>query len=182
MKWLLNARFLPPDDYGIQGEPIRYPYVDRFREDDVSHFCHAHNHLHNFPNRLFAYEENFNYGEEVVEDVKLVEEVELPSEKTYVQPPSLIPTTTSMKEQLPPPPTQVQLPPPQLQPPPPQMQPPPPQMQPPPPQVQLITITTKISDSLEDNGEVENDVHEEIVRGILWKRPKRRKCVLVKFM
>jgi hypothetical protein len=103
---------LPPNDYRIQKEPIRYPYVDLFCEDDVSHFHHAHNHLHNFPNRLFAYEENFNYGEEVVEDVKLVEEVKLLSKKTYVQPPSLIPMTTSMEEELPPPPTQVQLPPP----------------------------------------------------------------------
>jgi hypothetical protein len=112
MKWLLNARFLPPNDYRIQREPIRYPYVDLFCEDDVSHFHHAHNHLHNFPNRLFAYEENFNYGEEVVENVKLVEEVKLLSKKTYVQPPSLIPMTTSMEEELPPLPTQVQLPPP----------------------------------------------------------------------
>ncbi|XP_059459967.1 uncharacterized protein LOC132189308 [Corylus avellana] len=191
MKRLLNARFLPLDDYGILREPVRYPYVDRFREDDVSHFRHVHNHLHNSPNRPFAYEENFNYGEEVVEDVKLVEEVELPLEKTYVQPPSLIPTTTSMEEQLPPPPPQVQLPLPQLQPPPPQVQPSPPQMQPSPPQVQLplpqmqptphvqlITIITKIDDSFEENNEVEDDTQEEIVGGILVEVDEKEKSCL----
>ena len=106
-----------------------------------------------------------------MEDVKLVEEVELLSEKTYMQPPSLIATTTSMKEQLPPPPPQGQLPPPQLQ-------PPPPQMRPCPPQVQLITITTKIGDPLEDNGEVEGDVHEEIVGGIFMENDEKEKMCL----
>jgi hypothetical protein len=41
--------------------------------------------------------------------------------------------------------------------------------------VQPITITTKIGNPLEDNDEVEDDVHEGIVRGILWKRTKMRK-------
>ena len=82
MKRLLNARLLLPNDYGTRREPIQYPYADRFREDDVSHFRHVHNHLHNSSTRPFAIEENFNYGEEVVEDVKLVEEEELPLEKT----------------------------------------------------------------------------------------------------
>jgi hypothetical protein len=41
-------------------------------------------------------------------------------------------------------------------------------MQLPPLQVQLITITTKIGDPLEDNGEVEDDINEEIVGGIFY--------------
>jgi hypothetical protein len=64
-----------------------------------------------------------------------------------------------------------------------QLPPPPSQMQLPPLQVQLITITTKIGDPLEDNGEVEDDINEEIVGGIfLWKMTKRRKRVMVKSM
>jgi hypothetical protein len=83
-----------------------------------------------------------------------------------------------MEEQLSPPPTQVQLPPTQVQLPPTQVQPPPPQMQPSPPQVQLITITTKIDDPLEDNGEVEDNVHEEIVKGIFMEKHKKEKTCL----
>ena len=69
-----------------------------------------------------------------------------------------------MEEELPPPPTQVQ--------------PPPPQMQPPPPQVQLIRITTKIGDPLEDNGEVKDNVHEEIVKGIFMEKDEKEKTCL----
>jgi hypothetical protein len=92
------------DDYGIQRKPVHYPYVDRFLDDEVSPIRHVRNHIHNSPNRHSTYEENINYGERYVEAVNLVKKVELPSEKNYVQPQSLVPTNTSMEEQLSPPP------------------------------------------------------------------------------
>jgi hypothetical protein len=141
------------DDYGIRRKPVHYPYVGRFLDDDVSHIRHVRNHIHKSPNRHSVYEENINYGEKDADVVNL----ELPSKKTYVQPPSLIPTTTSMEEQL---------------------SPPRPQMQLPSPQVQLITITTKIDDPLEDNGEVEDDINEEIVGGIFMQNDKKEKTCL----
>jgi hypothetical protein len=141
------------DDYGVRRKPVHYPYVDRFLDDNVSHIRHVCKHIHKSPNRHSIYEENINYGENDVDVVNL----ELPSEKQYVQPPSLIPMTTSMKKQLPPPP---------------------PQMQPPLPQVQLIKITTKIGDPLEDNGEVEDDVNKEIVGGIFMENDKKEKTCL----
>jgi hypothetical protein len=44
--------------------------------------------------------------------------------------------------------------------------------------VQLITITIKIGDPLEDNGEVEDDVNEEIVGGIFMENDKKEKTCL----
>jgi hypothetical protein len=41
--------------------------------------------------------------------------------------------------------------------------------------VQLITITTKIGDPLEDNSEVEDDIHEEIVGGIFMENDEKEK-------
>jgi hypothetical protein len=80
MKRLLNARFLPPDDYRIRREPVRYPYVDQLCDDDVSHLHLVPNHLYKSPNRPFAYEEKFDYGK----GVNMVTRVELPSKKKYV--------------------------------------------------------------------------------------------------
>ena len=168
MKWLLNARFLPPDDYGIQREPFQCSYGDQFVGGDVSHNHQVHHHLQNAPNRPIAYEENFKYGERYVEDVS---QVELPSKKIYVQPQSLLPMTTSIEEQLPPPP-------PQLQPPPPQLQPHPPQMQPPLPPMQLTTFTIKGDDFCEENNEVEEDVHEETNKGIFMEIEEKEESCL----
>jgi hypothetical protein len=67
--------------------------------------------------------------------------LELLSEKQFVQQQLFVPTTTSVEEQ------------PSL----------------PTPQVQLITITTKIADSFEENCEVEDDIKEEVDGEILWK-------------
>jgi hypothetical protein len=60
------------------------------------------------------------------------------------------------------------------------------QLLPPPLQVQLITITTKIDDSFEENGDVEDDIHEKIVRGIFLEVDERKRivslCYLHKFL
>jgi hypothetical protein len=177
MKRLLNARFLPPDDYGIQRKPVRYPYVDQLCDDDVSH-------LHKSPNRPFAYEEKFDYGK----GVNMVTRVELPSKKKYAQPPPLFP----MEEQLLSPPPQEQPPTPQEQPPLPHEQPSLPKEQPFPPQeqilspyvqspspsVQLITFTTKGDDSYEENSEVEKDNHKRTNGEILLEVEEKEKSSL----
>jgi hypothetical protein len=60
------------------------------------------------------------------------------------------------------------------------------QLLPPPLQVQLITLTTKIDDSFEENGDVEDDIHEKIVRGIFLEVDERKiivsLCYLHKFL
>jgi hypothetical protein len=81
------------DDYGIRCKPIHYPYVNRFLDDDVSHIQHVRNHIHKFPNRHSVYEE-INYGENDVDVVNL----ELPSEKQFVQLQLFVPMTTSVEE------------------------------------------------------------------------------------
>jgi hypothetical protein len=49
---------------------------------------------------------------------------------------------------------------------------------PPTPQVELITITTKITDSFEENCEVEDDIKEEIVEEIFVEvDDKERSCL-----
>jgi hypothetical protein len=107
---------------------------DRFFDVDVIHIRPIYNHIHKSPNRSFAYKENINYGERNVEAVNLVKKVELLSEKQFVQQ-LFDPTTTPMEEQPSPPPLQTQ----------------------------LITITTKIGNSFEENCEVKDDTKEEIV-------------------
>jgi hypothetical protein len=164
MKRLLKARFLPPNDYGIQREPFQCSYGDRFVGCGVSNNHQVQHHLYKSPNRPFAYEEKFVY----VEDVQLVTRVEMLSKKKYVQPLPLFPVTTSMEESLPPPSSkeqpplpQEQSPPPKERPPPPKEKPLPPQVQSSPPSMQLITFTTKGDDSYEENNEVEEDNNEE---------------------
>jgi hypothetical protein len=148
MKWLLNARFLPPDDYGNQREPFRHSYGDWFVGGGVNHNSQVQHHLHKSPNRPFTYEEKFVYDE----DVQLFTRVEMLSKKKYVQPPPLFPMTTSKEEPPPPPP-------PKEKPLPPQEQSPFSQVQLPPP-IQLVTFTTKGDIYCEENNEVEEDIHE----------------------
>jgi hypothetical protein len=52
------------------------------------------------------------------------------------------------------------------------------QLSPPPPQVQLITSTTKIDDSFEENCEVEDDIKKEIVGEIFVEVDKKEKSCL----
>jgi hypothetical protein len=66
----------------------------------------VHNRDPESPNRHPAYEENINYGEN---DVEVINLVELPSEKQFVQPLPFVPTTAPMEEHPPPPPPQAQL-------------------------------------------------------------------------
>jgi hypothetical protein len=51
-------------------------------------------------------------------------------------------------------------------------------LQPSPPQGQLITITKKIGDPLEDNSEVEDNVHEEIIRETSMEKDENEKTCL----
>ena len=138
------------DDYGIQVKPVQFSYVDKFFDDDLIHIQHVPKHIHKSPNRHSAYEANINYGERYVEAVNLVKKVELPSEKQFVQQQLFVPTTTVVEEQLLPPPSQVQ----------------------------LITITTKIGDSFEENCKVEGDIKEEIIGEIFVEiDEKERSCL-----
>jgi hypothetical protein len=92
-------------------------------------------------NRHPAYEENINYGENNVEVINLVE---LPLQKQFVQPLPFVPTTALIEEHPPPPP----------------------------PQAQLITITTEEKsnvDSFEENRKVEDDIQKEIVGEIFME-------------
>jgi hypothetical protein len=85
-----------------------------------------------------------------VEAINLVKKVELPSKKQFVQQQLFVPMTTLVEEQLPPPSSHVQ----------------------------LITITTKIGDSFEENCEVEDDIKEEIIGAIFVEvDEKERSCL-----
>jgi hypothetical protein len=87
---------------------VQFPYVDRLLDDDVSCIQPICNRICESLNRQPAYEENINYGENDVQAVNLVEKVELPSKKQFVQQ-LFVPTTTPMEEQPPHPPPQVQV-------------------------------------------------------------------------
>jgi hypothetical protein len=64
------------------------PFVDRFLDNDVSCVRSICNHVYESPNRKPVYEEKISSDEKV----------ELPSEKQYVQPQSLVPTTVPVEE------------------------------------------------------------------------------------
>jgi hypothetical protein len=125
------------------------PYVDRIIEDDASCIRLFRNRIYESLNRHPVYEDNINYNKKDVKAIKLVEKVELLSEKQYVQPQSLVSTTAPVEEH----PPQVHL-------------------------IMITTEIKNNGESFEENNEVGKGIQKEIVGEIFMERDEKKKSCL----